>query len=204
MLEICVPYTTTIMPDILGGLHIINTSTYEHSRHTMVKVWHAKIALLWLCAAFWFVCSVLFVLLNWMLCDDLLLVHWSYSYISCREQYLVHVLNCSGLLEMLMLYHISLVSVIKLCQCIIIITLFIWLEGFSLLCLITCCDSTVLSWLLLPGLAGHVFSLVYQAKECHLFKMVFYYILFVQSQKAEHHADPPKLCSFSTNDCYPS
>ena len=104
---------------------------------------------------------------------------------------------------MLMLYHISLVSVIKLCQCIIIIRLFIWLEGFSLLCLITCCDSTFLSWLLLPGLAGHVFSLVYQAKECHLFKMVFYYILFVQSQKAEHHADPPKLSSFSTNDCYP-
>ena len=141
---------------------------------------------------FWFVCSVLFVLLNWMLCGDLLLVHWSYSYISCREQYLVHVLNCLGLLEMLMLCHITQVSVIKVCQCIIIIRLFICLKGFSLLCLITCCDSTVLSWLLLPGLAGHVFSLVYQAKECHLFKMAFYYIPFVQSQKAEHHADPPK------------
>ena len=56
------------MPNTLGGLHMINIPTYEHSRYAMVKVWHAKITLLWLCAAFLvcLFCFVCFVKLNVM------------------------------------------------------------------------------------------------------------------------------------------
>ena len=94
----------------------------------------------------WFVCSVLFVLLNWMLCGDL--VHWSYSYIHAGNNvwYMFWAAGTTGNVDAIpykpgeyyqsvYVHHHYKVAHLA--------------ERHTLLCLIIC---TVLSWLLLPGL----------------------------------------------------